>query len=66
MLLETEESCTTEEVSLKDTLPRLNTFAFEKLEAIVKSRFMDYQGQKCSQSELIAAKELLDRFGKSN
>ncbi|BCR87696.1 uncharacterized protein ACHE_40260A [Aspergillus chevalieri] len=66
LLLETEESCIMEEVSLKKTLPKLNAFAFQKLEAIVKSRFMDYQGQKCCQSELIAARELLNRFGKSS
>ena len=54
------------ESSRKDTLSRLNIFALQKLEDIIGSRSMSDQGQEYSQSELIAAKELLNRLSKLN
>ena len=50
----------------KSVLSRLNVFALEKLEDIVRSRSISDQGQEYSQSELIAAKELLNRLSKIN
>lgn len=50
----------------KSVLSRLNVFALEKLEDIVRSRSISDQGQEYSQSELIAAKELLNRLSKVN
>jgi hypothetical protein len=46
----------------KNTLERLKTFALQKLGEIVKSRSVDDQHWASSRSELIAAKELLNRF----
>lgn len=50
----------------KGVLSRLNVFALQKLEDIVRSRSLSDQGQEYSQSELIAAKELLNRLSKVN
>jgi hypothetical protein len=44
------------------TLERLRKFALHKLGEIVKSRSVDDQHWASSRSELIAAKELLNRF----
>lgn len=45
----------------KKTLERLKTFALLKLGEIVESRSVDDQHWASSRSELIAAKELLNR-----
>lgn len=50
----------------RGVLSRLNVFALQKLEDIVRSRSLSDQGQEYSQSELIAAKELLNRLSKVN
>lgn len=44
------------------TLKRLKAFALQKLGEIVKSRSVDDQHWASSRSEMIAAKELLNRF----
>jgi hypothetical protein len=46
----------------KQTLERLKAFGLLKLGEIVKSRSVDDQHWASSRSELIAAKELLNRF----
>ena len=46
----------------KTTLERLKVFALQKLGEIVQSRSVDDQHWASSRSELIAAKELLNRF----
>lgn len=48
----------------KNTLGRLKTFGLQRLEQIVQSRSVDDQHWASSRSELIAAKELLNRFEK--
>ena len=57
-----------ESASLKNnTLLRLNTFARQKLEDIVRQRLAGHESSGCSQSELIAVKELLNsQSGKSD
>ena len=44
------------------TLKRLKAFSLLQLEEIVKTRSVDDQHWASSRSELIAAKELLNRF----
>lgn len=44
------------------TLVRLKAFALQRLGEIVKTRSVDDQHWASSRSELIAAKELLNRF----
>lgn len=51
-----------EDVPSKDFLEKLNRFALRKLGAIVDLRSLNYQGWQYGQRELIAAKQLLDRF----
>lgn len=46
----------------KETLGRLKSFALQRLGDIVQSRSVDDQHWASSRSELIAAKELLNRF----
>ncbi|KAJ5114579.1 Tetratricopeptide-like helical [Penicillium alfredii] len=46
----------------KKTLTQLKTFALQKLAEIVKARSVDEENWASSRSELIAAKELLNRF----
>lgn len=48
----------------KGTLGRLKSFALQRLEQIVQSRSVDDQHWASSRSELIAAKELLNRYQK--
>ncbi|KAJ5156528.1 hypothetical protein N7492_009331 [Penicillium capsulatum] len=52
-------------VPSKKTLTRLRSFALQRLGDIVQSRSVDDQHWASSRSELIAAKELLNRFEKS-
>lgn len=49
----------------KNTLTQLKTRGLQKLGDIVRSRSVDDQHWASSRSELIAAKELLNRFEKS-
>lgn len=46
----------------KKTLERLKAFALQQLSEIVESRSVDDQHWASSRSELIAAKELLNRY----
>lgn len=46
----------------KETLARLKSFALQRLGAIVHSRSVDDQHWSASRNELIAAKELLNRY----
>jgi hypothetical protein len=50
------------QIPSKKTLERLKAFALQKLGDIVESRSVDDQHWASSRSELIAAKELLNRF----
>lgn len=49
----------------KKTLVQLKSLGLQKLGDIVRSRSVDEQHWASSRSELIAAKELLNRFEKS-
>ncbi|KAF3391601.1 TPR repeat protein oca3 [Penicillium rolfsii] len=52
-------------VPSRKTIQQLQTFALQRLEHIVQSRSVDDQHWASSRSELIAAKELLNRFAPS-
>jgi hypothetical protein len=49
----------------RKTLAQLKSLGLQKLGDIVRSRSVDDQHRASSRSELIAAKELLNRFEKS-
>ncbi|OJJ36783.1 hypothetical protein ASPWEDRAFT_26236 [Aspergillus wentii DTO 134E9] len=51
-----------EDTPLKSTILELNAVAVKKLHRILQAQPMNYQGREYSQSELIAAKELLNQF----
>lgn len=52
-------------VAPRKTLDQLKRFALQRLGEIVESRSVDDQHWASSRSELIAAKELLNRFASS-
>lgn len=59
-----DESPSDPAVPSQKTLARLKGFALQSLGAIVQSRSVDEQHWASGRSELIAAKELLNRFEK--
>lgn len=60
-----DESSSNSAIPSKKTLIRLKSFALQKLAELVRSRSVDGKHWASGRSELIAAKELLNRFEKS-
>ena len=59
-------AASSEDIPSKEFLERVHSFAKQKLGNLIQARASESQDLGGGQSELIAAKELLNRFGESH